>query len=64
MYIDSFMNFNGVDIKGAKFSRDNDSKTIDGLNLFNGAIYDETTTFDKESFTNIFGECKINRNSK
>ena len=64
IYISPFMNFNGVDIRGARFSRDNDPKTRDGLNQFNGAIYDETTTFDGESFTNIYGECNIKSTSK
>ena len=40
-------NFDGVNIKGAKFSRDNDDKTLEfsPYSLMN-AIYDDETTFD------------------
>ena len=57
VYIDPFMDFTGVDIRGCKFSRDKDPKTIDrGSSTFKHAIYDETTTFDGIPFTEIYGE--------
>lgn len=59
MYIPPFMNFIGVNLKGAKFSSDNDPYTKDyGSSYFPLAIYDETTTFDGIPFTVKYGECK------
>ena len=52
------MDFTGVDIRGPKFGKDNYFKTRDGLNSFNGAIYDETTTYDGVPFTEIYGQCQ------
>ena len=54
MYISPFMNFSGVDIRGCRFSIDNDEKTQDVFNLhFKNAIYDETTTYNGVPFTEI-----------
>ena len=51
------MNFTGIDIRGARFSKDNDPTTLDvGSATFKEAIYDETTTFDGIPFTMIFNK--------
>ena len=58
LHIDVFMDFTGVDIRGASFSQDDDPKTYDGGNVtFKDAIYDETTTYNGIPFTEIYGEC-------
>lgn len=55
LYIGPFMDFNGVDIRGARFSDDNDPRTLDRMNVtFQNAIYDETTTYNGKSFSEIF----------
>ena len=60
IYIEPFMNFTGVDIRGAKFSDDDDKTTIDRQNVyFAHALYDETTTYNGIPFTKIYGECKL-----
>ena len=46
VHIGPWMNFNGVNICGCKFSDDNDEKTLDQFNSFDGAIYDENTTYN------------------
>ena len=47
IFIDPMTNFTGVDIRGAKFSCDEDDKTYDLFNYtFKNAIYDETTTYN------------------
>ncbi len=46
VYIDPLVSFSGVDITGCRFSKDNDSKTLDILPNFEGAIYDDTTTYN------------------
>ena len=49
------MDFNGVDIRGSRFSDDNDPRTLDRMNVsFQNAIYDETTTYNGKSFSEIF----------
>ena len=58
MNIDPFMNFRGVDIRGAKFSIDNDPSTLDLRPKFTGAIYDETTTYNGKSLVDILGPCE------
>ena len=59
IYIDPFMDFTGINIKGCKFGNDNYPKTIyRGSSFFPLAKYDETTTFDGIPFTEIYGECK------
>ncbi len=66
IHISAFLNFTGVDIRGSRFSDDNNSRTVDGLNVyFKEAIYDETTTYNGIPFNVIYGECKnIKRISK
>ena len=57
--IPPFMDFTDVDIRGTRFSRDNDPKTLDGYNTtFKNAIYDENTTYDGISFVELYGECE------
>ncbi len=57
VYISSFIDFTGVDIRGAKFSRDDNPNTLDlGNPTFANAIYDEATTYDGIPFTEIFSE--------
>ena len=59
IHIEPFMNFSGVDIRGARFSDDKNPKTLDlGCGTFSMAIYDETTTYKGIPFTMIYGECK------
>ncbi len=60
LYIDPFMDFTGVDIRGARFSDDYNNLTMDRCNVtFQHAIYDETTTYNGISFNKIYGECQI-----
>ena len=57
------MDFSGVDIRGTKFSCDDNPMTLDGRNSwFRQAIYDETTTYNGISFVELYGECKIKKN--
>lgn len=57
VFISPFMNFKDVDIRGAKFSADNDPKTIDVFNeSFRYAIYDETTTYNGISLAKVFNQ--------
>ena len=47
IFISPFVDFSGVNIKGAKFSVDSDIKTVDVFNsTFQNAIYDENTTYN------------------
>lgn len=46
VYIDPLVSFNGVDITGCRFSKDNNSNTIDFFPNFEGAIFDDTTTYN------------------
>ena len=65
VYISPFKNFSGVDIRGARFSYDNDSKTRDMFNMtFKDAIYDETTTYNGMSFMEILNKEQIENNRK
>ncbi len=62
LHIDTFMNFTGVDIRGSKFSSDNDPRTVDWANAtFSQAVYDENTTYNGNSFVELYGECKKRR---
>ena len=62
--ISPFDNFSGVDIRGSKFSKNND-KSIEGMNSsFSRAIYDENTTFEGIPFTEIYGECQYKKGRK
>ena len=57
LHIEPFMDFTGVDIRGARFSSDKNSMTIDyGSLTFRDAIYDENTTYNGIPFTIIFGD--------
>ena len=59
IHIPAFLDFTDVDIRGSRFSDDNDPKTVDGQNVyFKEAIYDERTTYNGIPFTMIYGECK------
>ena len=62
--IDPFMNFRGVDIRGAKFSMDSNPSTLDVMPNFAGAIYDETTTYNGKSLVEILGSCEEINNKK
>lgn len=54
LYIGPFMNFKGVNIKGCKFSEDNNPNTDDYLNLtFKDSIFDETTTYNGTPLTEL-----------
>ena len=66
MFVDPIMmNFNGVNIRCAKFGSDNDPYTYDMMPNFSGAIYDEQTTYNGISLYDIIGECeKINNLKK
>ena len=65
MYIPPFMDFTGVNLKGTKFSSDNDPYTKDyGSSFFPLSIYDETTTFDGIPFTVKYGECQYQSDNK
>ena len=60
--IPPFMDFNGVDIRGCRFSEDDDPKTFDGYNTsFKNAIYDSSTTYNGVSFDQIYGKCMQER---
>lgn len=57
IFISPFLNFKGVDIRGCRFSEDDDPRTYDTFNLtFKDAIYDETTTYNGISFTKILNK--------
>lgn len=57
VYFSIKTNFTGVDIRGCKFSDDDDNKTIDFvLPSLADAIYDETTTYNGISFPKFFSE--------
>ncbi len=63
--ISPFMNFNGVDIRGSKFSQASIPGIIDEKNTtFKHAIYDENTTYNGVPFTQIYGECDYNKGRK
>ena len=65
LFIEPFMDFTDVDIRGTKFSRDDDPKTMDGYNTtLKDAIYNKKTTFDGISFVQEFGECEKKMHSK
>lgn len=56
-----FTDFTGVDIRGAKFSDDNDPKTMNiPIRSFKDSLYDENTTYNGKSFVELYGECKLN----
>ncbi len=59
-----FIDFKGVDIRGAKFSTDSDPTTIDVIPNFEGAIYDEKTTYNGKSLVDILGPCEIIKDSQ
>ncbi len=64
VYIGPFDNYSDVDVRGCKFSDDNDPTTMDGFNTtFYLSLYDETTTYNGIPFTVLYGECNLN-NSK
>ena len=47
VHISPWWNFEGIDIRGCRFSEDKDIRTIDYFNgSFARAIYDETTTYN------------------
>jgi hypothetical protein len=49
------MDFNGVNIRGTRFSSDEDTSTLDLENVtFKYALYDETTTYNGIPFTMIY----------
>ena len=56
VHLTPFLNFSGVDIRGAKFSRDNDYRTEDIMPSFIGAIYDETTTYNGIPLTKLLNK--------
>ena len=59
IYVNPLIHFNGVDIRGARFSEDNNPKTLDIFNItFKEAIWDENTTYNGKSFSEIFEEIK------
>ena len=65
MFVDPIMmNFNGVNIRCAKFGSDNDPYTYDMMPNFSGAIYDEQTTYNGISLYDIIGECERINNFK
>ena len=64
IFISPFLNFRGVDIRGCRFSEDDNPTTDDHFNLtFKDAIYDETTTYNGISFIKILSE-KIEDDNK
>ena len=64
IHIKPDVDFTGVDIRGARFGRDNDPDTDDrGSDTFQEAIYDGSTTFDGISFFIIYGECQNRKGS-
>ena len=58
VYLDPLINFNGSDIRGAKFSADNNPATIDLMPRFKKAIYDEYTTYNGVSLVEMLGPCQ------
>ena len=59
IHIPALVDYSGIDIRGSKFSSDNDPCTKDyGSSFFPLAVYDETTTFDNQSFVDLYGPCK------
>ncbi len=62
VHIGPFTNFNEVDIRGTKFSDDNDPTTMNTVNSsFKDALYDEDTTYNGKSFVELFGECELTK---
>ncbi len=63
LHIDTFMDFTGVDIRGSKFSEDNDPRTVDfASSSFAQALYDDNTTYNGISFVKLYGECPLLKN--
>ena len=59
IYISPWVNFKGVNIKGASFSCDFDIKTLDIINpTIKDAIYDENTTYNGEPLEVKLVKCK------
>ncbi len=58
VYLSPIIDFNGSDVRGARFSYDNDSTTIDIMPRFKNAIYDEYTTYNGVSLVEILGPCQ------
>ena len=59
VYFSPMANFTGVDIRGCRFSEDDDPQTIDYFHAtFSGAIYDETTTYNGIPFTELIKETR------
>ena len=60
VFIDSFTNFNGVDIRGAKFRDGVNKNELGGIQnvTFKNAIYDDTTTYNGIPFTELYGPCE------
>jgi len=55
IFMRPFISFEGVDIRGSKFSYDDNNMTINVLNeSLSRAIYDDTTTFNGIPLTEIF----------
>ena len=62
VYLGPFVDFTGVDIRGCKFSYDNNPNTDDCLNpSFANAIYDESTTYNGIPLPTIISKKKISR---
>ena len=64
VYLDPLINFNDSDIRGAKFSYDNDPTTIDLMPRFKNAIYDETTIYNGISLIELIGPCENIKNNR
>lgn len=62
--LDPFINFRGIDIRGAKFSIDSDPITLDLMPKFEGAIYDNETTYNGVSLVELLGPCKETKKTK
>ena len=61
IFIKPFADFRGVDIRGSRFSIDNNPMTLDFFNVtFKDAIWDENTTYNGRSFSEIFEDIKKN----
>lgn len=59
IHISPWIDFTGVNIKGACFSSDSDIKTLDNINpTMKDAIYDERTTFNGKPIGEYFEETK------
>lgn len=59
IHISPLAKFKGVDIRGTKFSIDNNPMTLDVFNTtFKDATWDENTTYNGKSFSEIFDETK------